>query len=198
MNNTLALTCLLLAFGTTGLAPAQAADGAPAPSPGTRAALDMQHGTWWNGVPEDDHSFNCPENEVLVGRAHNSDENGDTFYRCATVSQNGAQIKFSGIEEYGPYKESKKDGHRFSCPKDTVLVGRSHAGDENGSTYYRCAKPLSSHWNDDPMQVTSQGWSAETPEPDSSYICEIPLVLIGRYHKGDENGASSYECGMMW
>ncbi len=205
MNNSLALTCLLLALGNTGLARAETAPTQSAAPPdstsasrGARAPVELKHGTWSNGVKESDHRFTCPDDEVLVGRAHDGDENGKTFYKCATATQNGAPIKFIDTTSYGPYKESEKDGHLYTCPKNTAMVGRSHYSDENGNTWYRCAQPISTYWNDDPMQVTLGHWSESMKERGSSYTCELPMVLMGRHHRGDENGTTQYQCGLLW
>ena len=52
---------------------------------GALGELQLTPGAWSAGVPENKNTFECPANQVLVGRRHDSDENGDTFYKCASI-----------------------------------------------------------------------------------------------------------------
>ncbi|WP_166367076.1 hypothetical protein [Pseudomonas akapageensis] len=42
-------------------------------------------GNWSSEVIEKNHTFNCPDNSVMIGRWHEDDENGPTRYRCGTL-----------------------------------------------------------------------------------------------------------------
>lgn len=218
MNIPLTLTCLVLALAAAGGAQAQNQDNTPRAQdthtrlpaclnppdgdtepgqPGVRGNVTLEYQHWTGGLKESAHNYTCRADEIMVSRSHYGDENADTYYRCAIAKQNGVQIKLIDTISYGPYNEKK--GIAFSCPRDTVMVGRSHYGDtESGNTYYRCATPLSGYWDDDPMQVTNMYWSTELCESKHTYTCPDPSVLIGRFHEGDENGDTQYQCGKMW
>lgn len=47
-------------------------------------------------VDEHDHHFTCPQNQVIVGRDHYSDEEGPTGYLCATVWTMDEPVKLVG------------------------------------------------------------------------------------------------------
>ncbi len=40
---------------------------------------------WSSRMKESDHTFECPGQQVLIGRRHEGDENGDTWYRCGQL-----------------------------------------------------------------------------------------------------------------
>jgi len=86
------------------------------------------NGTW----------FSCPSNQYMVGRQHSGDENGNSRYYCCNLTQGGLQIPVAGAtcDWSSSVKESSSS---FECP--SVMVGRRHSGDENGSTWYRCCNP---------------------------------------------------------
>lgn len=51
---------------------------------GAGVVLKIAPDEWGSQVIEDDHTFTCPENKVLIGRTHRGDEKGKTRYRCGT------------------------------------------------------------------------------------------------------------------
>ncbi|WP_349976516.1 hypothetical protein [Pseudomonas sp. WHRI 8519] len=83
------------------------------------------------------HYFTCPPNQVMTGRDHYSDENGDTVYRCkAPKTESGHRLTVTP----GPWsKEQSEDGSNFQCEPGEVMIGRWHDDDENGDTRVRCA-----------------------------------------------------------
>ncbi|MFI9592832.1 hypothetical protein [Nonomuraea sp. NPDC052265] len=58
---------------------------APAVPAAAKPAVQIVEG-YSATIRENDSRFFCPAGEVLIGRAHNGDENGDTVYQYATVS----------------------------------------------------------------------------------------------------------------
>lgn len=137
----------------------------------------------------------CPTNTVLTGRYHKGDENGQTQYEYATlkvVDEQGktvqASIVVTDIQWSSSIKES--DGTFFKASSGRVLVGRYHKGDENGYTKYATAI------------VKVNGVQAQTIDDENSakikessgvwYVTPTDRVLVGRYHKGDENGETYY------
>ncbi|MEU1735941.1 hypothetical protein [Streptosporangium sp. NPDC020145] len=84
----------------------------------------------------------------------------------------------------------------FTCPGNEVMTGRSHSGDENGSTTYYCSTITI---NDQPVQNVVKGlWSAGLKESRSSYTAPNDQAVIGRWHSGDENGSTKYLAAMFF
>lgn len=101
--------------------------------------------------------------------------------------------------ESASIKES--DGKTFQCPENTVLTGRYHSGDENGYTVYQYATLKAVDESGQPVSatiaVTDIVWSEEIKESDSNYTAPSGRVLVGRYHKGDENGVTKYATAIV-
>ncbi|MFI6509934.1 hypothetical protein ACIBCT_20215 [Streptosporangium sp. NPDC050855] len=91
---------------------------------------------WTRPQKENRSDFSAPDHQAVVGRWHEGDENGDTKYRTATMSWRGKQVLLANGDISVPYKES---GHIWQAVGNTVMTGRKHTGDENGTTYYRFA-----------------------------------------------------------
>ena len=83
-------------------------------------------------------AFKSTDNQVIVGRRHYGDENGDTEYATATVTlkrgSNNPTVTLVDCYWSTPIKES--DGKWFKADAGCVMVGRKHTGDENGDTMY--------------------------------------------------------------
>lgn len=77
--------------------------------------------------------------------------------------------------------DQKESDHEFKCPTDKVLVGRSHDGDENGTTKYLCATVK----QNGPLKTFNE--ESITFEHDESGLCPSNKLLTGRGRKGDEN-----------
>lgn len=93
-----------------------------------------------------------------------------------------------------------EEDHDFKCtPNGTktpgiVLVGRSHDGDENGDTKYKCAtvkqfEPLNTLVNEETLE--------NQPDDGNEVVCPSNKVLIGRKHVGDENATEYYTCANL-
>ncbi|WP_066522737.1 fibronectin type III domain-containing protein [Curtobacterium ammoniigenes] len=168
------------------------ASGPPAvAAPATDATVVPRSSTEWT-VRESLHgSLTCSANGVLVARSHAGDENGTTTYRCADVFVGTAKAVVSDASWTSVGRESWSD---FTCPDDTVLVGRSHVGDENGETRYQCAT----------LQVAGASLKrsdvqAAPAVKESGHAFDAPTgaVLAGRRHDGDENGATIYRSATL-
>ncbi|MFJ4375659.1 hypothetical protein ACIP1T_24005 [Pseudomonas japonica] len=89
------------------------------------------------GQTENDSRIICPINTVMTGREHKGDENKATHHWCAPVSDyQGQPMNVMPGAWSSAFRES---AHNFECPGEQVLIGRSHDGDENKETRYRCA-----------------------------------------------------------
>jgi hypothetical protein len=148
-------------------------------------------------------SFTCPTNKVMVGRQHEGDENGNTRYLCATIVPSQSPAILGQGQQYGPFQESgKKTGgeSRFTCPDNWIMNFRSHSGDENGNTYYGCIPGKVQKVNFTTTVATWGPWIQESGKNSggqSSYTCPSPQIMVGRAHKGDENGNTQYACSYM-
>lgn len=86
------------------------------------------NGTW----------FSCPSNQYMAGRQHSGDENGNTRYYCCNLTRGGLTIPVDG-GTCAWSSSVKESSSAFECP--SVMTGRRHSGDENGSTWYQCCNP---------------------------------------------------------
>lgn len=91
----------------------------------------------------------------------------------------------------------KESSSEFICPSGTVMTGRYHKGDENGTTCYEYAtlKAIDSEGNVTECTISIENitWSSAIKES-SDYDFRAPKdkVIVGRRHKGDENGYTYY------
>ncbi|MFO1432030.1 MAG: Ig-like domain-containing protein [Candidatus Competibacteraceae bacterium] len=173
-------------------------------------------------------TFECSANQVMVGREHGdhrgngkADENGDTRYKCATISNGGVAINLepkdwsNWIQESG--KEDGTNKSTFECSANQVMVGREHGdhrgngkADENGDTRYKCATISFSYCgfaiNLEPKDWSN--WIQESGKEDgtnrSTFECSANQVMVGREHgdhrgngKADENGDTRYKCATI-
>ena len=151
---------------------------------------------WSEELPESSHRFDCgnARGKVLIGRLHHGDENDNTKYKCATVMQFGERPAPENIEELENYPAS---GNEVVCPTNKVFIGRAHGGDENAYEVLMCANILDA-WNQPMGVIPSETWSQDLKEDGHQFECPANSVMIGKYHKGDENGTTRYLCGTLW
>lgn len=90
-----------------------------------------------DNVKESDHEYNCPTNTIMTGREHDGDENKATRYQCAKATGPMGDLQVTPEEWSDPQIESASE---FECTDNTVLVARKHYGDENQSTWHKCAR----------------------------------------------------------
>lgn len=100
-----------------------------------------------------------------------------TFFIIPNVRTKSSSIKeSSGIE--------------FLCPTNTVMTGRYHKGDENGKTKYATAIVIA---NGTEAKTTSEITSESFKESSGKwFVTDKDRVMVGRVHKGDENGKTFY------
>jgi hypothetical protein len=110
-------------------------------------------------------------------------------------------VNSSDTRESFPINESGKKPLRdddyggFICStEDQVIVGRFHKGDEHGGTIYRFGKLSIINDDKNEYEVVTSG-IMETDymkESFSKFTCEDGCAIVGREHKGDENGETKY------
>ncbi|MEU4410134.1 hypothetical protein AB0F88_36955 [Streptosporangium sp. NPDC023963] len=98
--------------------------------------VQVHAGDWTHPQRESRSDYSAPDNQVIVGRWHEDDENGDTRYRSAALYWQGRQVRLIDGDTSGEYKESS---HNWQAAYGKVMTGRTHYGDENGKTWYRFA-----------------------------------------------------------
>ena len=91
----------------------------------------------------------------------------------------------------------KESGSYFLCPSNTVMTGRYHKGDENGQTQYEYAtlKAVDVNGNlvSGTITVEDVKWDSSIKESSGNgYDAPANRVIVGRQHKGDENGQTYY------
>lgn len=188
----LATLCLLLT--TPGVA--DTADHAIKPR---QQAVVIPDGKWADQQVENNHDFKCgapnsySTGYVLIGRRHYGDEREVTAYLCAHVDQNG--VLGPPVDEIAD-QNPPSEGNYFTCPINKVMTGREHKGDENYPEWLKCAT-LKDGWGND-MKVTPGKWSDTYQEHNHEFKCPSGSVMIGKYHKDDEEGPTQYRCGQLW
>jgi len=99
-----------------------------------------------------------------------------------------------------PLKESSSE---FACPFYDVLTGRSHTGDENGTTYYEYSslKAIDATGNRLTGNITVEDvrWEPSFKESvaGAGFTAVVGRVITGRKHSGDENGQTAYQTGVI-
>ncbi|VVP66700.1 hypothetical protein PS910_00051 [Pseudomonas fluorescens] len=193
------------------------------------APINVASTDWDEG--RDEHKskdFMCPAGTVMTGRKHGNDDKADekapTYYKCAKLPNDitredstwsigfpecGYRLKEDDDDDFMTCTDAvnyNKDMQRyihFSCPVDEVMVGRSHEGDENEHSQYRCA----ALYKGDAVQanrviVEPGAWSGDIQESGddkkgSEHTCPTDQVMVGRAHAGDENGNTRYQCAVL-
>lgn len=175
-----------------------------------QAVYDQQ---WFITQKETAASFDCTQKDgkavagVIISETHDGDENGDTTVGCATLKQGGDVLAFSDDpgKTWTFTVDNESQGYRLSddnkriekvaCPSNSVLVARSHEGDENGKTTYTC-RTLVDAWGKD--MVPSQYQLLSDTQSSSDLTCTEPGAAVGRAHFSDENGDTYLECARFF
>ncbi|MFK5665660.1 hypothetical protein ACI2OW_07100 [Pseudomonas shirazica] len=106
-----------------------------------------------------------------------------------------------------PPVEEHESGERI-CPGSSMIYHRLHVGDEKKPTSYRCRLA-------EGYEIKERKWSVAfresglDPEDTSAsqfannkryiyFTCPINTVMTGRYHKGDENKDTKYQCAALF
>lgn len=159
---------------------------------GARRDVTVIPRVWSAEFHENDHSVSCPDG-VMIGMAHDGDENGPTRYRCGKVHQ---FVDLPPVERVWSDNLTESD-HAYACPKNKVMTGRSHDDDENGDTRYECAK-LKDDWGNDIQVLPGDEVNAGDFEG-SSFECPENQVITYRKHDGDtESGNVYFKCATLW
>lgn len=103
-----------------------------------------------------------------------------------------------GIVESGKGVIFNNGTSLYKAIKGYVIVGRKHAGDENGLTYYLTGKPkifdvdLCNEVHEARIAVLDRYNSDSFKQSNLNFTCEGNNVIVGRTHTGDENGVTTF------
>jgi Flp pilus assembly pilin Flp len=153
--------------------------------------------------------FRTDQNRVITGRHHSGDENGQTYYGSATIfitvgastdPAPAGTIIVPNIRTASAVMTESSSW--FLCPAGTVITGRSHTGDENGSTQYEYAtlKALDPQGRIVIGTITIEDVQWEKVFLENSgkgYDAPLNRIIVGRQHSGDENGTTQYATGII-
>ncbi|WP_434771069.1 hypothetical protein [Pseudomonas entomophila] len=108
---------------------------------------------------------------------------------------------------YDTSKESEQDGsNERACSSNYFITARYHDGDEKAGTYYTCGSVSgytthSPHWSPEFRESGLDNLeNAQVTANDKRYIyftCPINTVMTARWHSGDENGKTKYQCSSV-
>ena len=90
----------------------------------------------------------------------------------------------------------------YLCSSNRILTGRRHSGDENGKTWFEDAglEAVDESGNivSGEISVTSVEWSEWSKESSGQGFDALNnRVLVGREHRGDENGKTRYATAIV-
>lgn len=164
-----------------------------------QTAISVVDIKWSEGIIESSgQAFYTTGDRVIVGRKHNGDEKGKTYYATGIVKVAGYSAKLSDVEISPEQKESNNKWN--VSPHSKVMIGRCHKGDENGKTYHvyatlyvQTVKPTAYAPQGTILIPAYRTKSIPQEESANDFLCKGNTVLTGMYHKGDENGETIYE-----
>lgn len=156
---------------------------------------------WTNKQKESKSNFQSIE-QILVGRVHDGDENGQTKCKFATpvIDKQKLPEWVSDVvirnTRTVEMKESKSD---FRCNDGEVILGRIHNGDENGTTAYFVGELALALKVDEYVDLFARGCFVHTDceektckESDGDIMEVDGKCIVGRKHIGDENANTTY------
>jgi hypothetical protein len=152
---------------------------------------------------EANSSFSAPDGQVLVGRMHTGDENGNTTYKYAPLiadPNSGVALKYK-LQNTVWTDGIKQSDLSYSAPDGWVIVGRKHDGDENGKTSFQISQVVIDGAT---LAHTTDGMvSGQIKESSgiwwvASNLGNLMQVMTGTTHKGDENGNSTYTGSLLF
>ena len=128
---------------------------------------------------------------------------------CMNTDNTPAETKAPVTVTPGSWSQGKTESRTYplsigsnglgfiQCPANTVMIGRQHAGDENGPTKHLCASLVQ---NGKAVEVTPPAGDSftgkiEDESRDHRYECPPPTIMTGRGHYHDEKGPTWYMCG---
>lgn len=164
---------------------------------------DMSKAVVTGPIKESNSEFTCPDNMVMIGRMHQGDENGSTYYQSAPliVDPSTGQTGLAKIADQSGWQDGGKQSDlNYNAPEGYVITGRKHDGDENGRTYFKISRVYIGNSYSNTVDSVTSG-----PIKESSGIWYYTPALgtmkgaiTGMSHSGDENGNSTYTASLVF
>jgi hypothetical protein len=154
-------------------------------------------------IKEANSSFTAPDPQVLVGRMHTGDENGNTTYQYAPLvadPNSGVNLQYT-LENAVWTDGIKQSDLSYNAPSGWVIIGRSHDGDENGTTKFHIAQVIvngntlvntTDSMTSGPIKESAGIWWT------ASNLGTLMQVMTGTTHSGDENGNTTYTGSLLY
>lgn len=149
-------------------------------------------------LKESASDFFISESYHLISRQHKGDENGNTWCEFAEFGLSQLAIDKKLNEVYVIHNRNVKIDRESSseviCQDGEVILGRKHTGDENGVTEYKIGRVYVGIKDMDLLIpcVTINRRTKECKESSGEQMHLGGLSMVGRTHKGDENGKTIY------
>lgn len=164
---------------------------------------DMQKAVQDGPIKESNSTFLCPANMVMIGRMHQGDENGNTYYKSAPlmVDPSTGQTGTATIANQSDWIDAgKQSALSYQAPAGWVITGRKHDGDENGKTYFKISQVFIGNTFSNTVDQVASGAIKESAGTwyDTPAIDTMKGVITGMSHSGDENGTSTYTANLVF
>jgi hypothetical protein len=154
-------------------------------------------------MKESNSSFSAPSGQVLVGRMHTGDENGNTTYKYAPLiadPNSGIDLQYK-LQNTTWTAGIKQSNLNYAAPDGWVIVGRKHDGDENGNTSFQISQVVI---DGSTLAHTTDGMTSGQIKESSgtwwvaSNLGSLMQVMTSTTHQGDENGNSTYTGSLLF
>jgi len=164
---------------------------------------DMQKAVQSGPIKESNSTFECPLNTVMIGRMHQGDENGNTYYQSAPlkVDPSTGQTGVATIgDQSGWLDAGQQSGLTYNAPEGYVITGRKHDGDENGHTYFKISRVYVGNTYSKTVDPVVSGSIKESSGTwyNTPALGTMKGAITGMAHSGDENGNSTYTASLVF
>ena len=145
--------------------------------------LALKHLNWsaWVKESKKDSGFQCTGNQVMVGRHHHGDENGNTKYLCASINWDESVVNPSSTVRVS--RVSTHGSPVAQCPDKYILTGRSVSASD-AELAITCRKATS----DVGAKITVtegpwRNWDNGSSNASNSFTCTNNQLLIGENYQ---------------
>jgi hypothetical protein len=164
---------------------------------------DMQKAVQSGAIKESNSTFECPAGMVMIGRQHQGDENGNTFYQSAPLILDPNTHQTGTVTLSAPSNwidAGKQSALSYKAPNGYVITGRKHDGDENGQTYFKISQVLIGNTLSNTVDEAVSGSIKESSGTwyNTPSISTMKGAITGMSHSGDENGNSTYTSNLVF
>jgi hypothetical protein len=164
---------------------------------------DMSKAVQSGPIKESNSTFECPADMVMIGRKHEGDENGNTYYQSAplVVDPSTGQTGVAKISDQSGWIDGgKQSSLSYKAPEGYVIIGRKHDGDENGHTFFKISRVYIGNTFSKTVDEVVSGSIKESSGTwyNTPAIGTMKGAITGMSHSGDENGSSTYTANLVF